>query len=147
VGISLENLSLVIPYWLITVAILGFLGGLRGPEIAIKTSPNQGIWNSVRNSLALGVVGAVLGLLIVVFNANWLGLGLIFGLIFGLVVGGGKACFQHFTLRLILWIKGFIPWNYARFLDYAAERVFLQKVGGGYIFVHRILLEHFAQME
>jgi hypothetical protein len=39
-----------------------------------------------------------------------------------------------------------IPWNYARFLDYATERLFLQKVGGGYIFVHRMLLEHFAGM-
>jgi hypothetical protein len=24
---------------------------------------------------------------------------------------------------------------------------FLQKVGGGYIFIHRMLMEHFAQME
>ncbi|MDJ0904037.1 MAG: hypothetical protein QNJ55_35140 [Xenococcus sp. MO_188.B8] len=36
-------------------------------------------------------------------------------------------------------------WNYARFLDYASDRIFLQKVGGGYIFIHRLLLEHFAQ--
>ncbi|MDJ0592593.1 MAG: hypothetical protein QNJ72_21810 [Pleurocapsa sp. MO_226.B13] len=40
-----------------------------------------------------------------------------------------------------------MPWNYARFLDYAAERIFLRKVGGGYIFIHRMLLEHFARME
>ena len=41
-----------------------------------------------------------------------------------------------------------MPWNYARFLDYAAEELnFLQKVGGGYIFVHRYLLEYFAAME
>ena len=32
------------------------------------------------------------------------------------------------------------------FLDYAARLVFLQKVGGGYIFIHRLLLEHFAAM-
>jgi ABC-type uncharacterized transport system ATPase subunit len=72
-----------------------------------------------------------------------------FGLIVGLIVGliGGKACIQHFILRLILYTNGYIPWNYARFLDYAAERIFLQKVGGGYIFIHRLLLEHFAQME
>jgi len=25
------------------------------------------------------------------------------------------------------------------------NRIFLQKVGGGYIFIHRLLLEHFAQ--
>jgi len=39
-----------------------------------------------------------------------------------------------------------MPWNYASFLDYGTERLFLQKVGGGYMFIHRMLLEHFAQM-
>jgi hypothetical protein len=35
-----------------------------------------------------------------------------------------------------------------RFLDYAAKDLnFLQKVGGGYIFIHRMLLEHFAAMD
>ena len=54
---------------------------------------------------------------------------------------------KHISLRLVLLQSGSIPWNYARFLDYAAERIFLQKVGGGYIFIHRMLMEHFAQME
>jgi len=31
-----------------------------------------------------------------------------------------------------------------RFLDYAAALIFLRKVGGGYIFVHRLVMEHFA---
>ncbi len=65
----------------------------------------------------------------------------------GLIDERGKTCIQHFTLRLILYRDGYIPWNYARFLDYASNRIFLQKVGGGYIFIHRLLLEHFAQME
>lgn len=148
VGVFLSQPKLVAPYWLISGLILGLLGGLRGPEIETKTSPNQGIWNSVRNACALGFIGAALGAMIGrFFNPSWLGLGLLFGLIFGLVFGGGKACLQHFTLRLILWVRGFIPWNYAQFLDYATERIFLQKVGGGYVFVHRTLLEHFAQME
>ncbi|NEO16045.1 MULTISPECIES: hypothetical protein [unclassified Moorena] len=43
--------------------------------------------------------------------------------------------------------NNYIRWNYARFLDYAADRIFLQKVGGGYIFIHRMLMEHFAQMK
>jgi hypothetical protein len=72
--------------------------------------------------------------------------GLIVGLIYGLIFGG-QTCIQHFTLRLILYHKGHIPWNYARFLDYATARIFLQKVGGGYIFIHRLLMEHFAEME
>ena len=66
---------------------------------------------------------------------------------FGLVFGGGKAWLQHFTLRLILYSQDCIPLNYVRFLDYATEHIFVQKVGGSYIFVHRMLLEHFAQME
>ncbi len=47
----------------------------------------------------------------------------------------------------MLWYKGYIPWNYSRFLDSASDRVFLRKVGGGYIFVHRMLLEYFATIK
>ena len=39
-----------------------------------------------------------------------------------------------------------IPWNYARFLSYAADRKLLQQTGGAYRFIHRSLLEHFAKM-
>ena len=76
--------------------------------------------------------------------------GLSFGLSFGLLAAlwyGGFDIIQHYTLRLILWYKGYTPRNYSRFLDYAAERIFLQKVGGGFIFVHRLLMEHFAAMD
>ena len=59
----------------------------------------------------------------------------------------GSACLRHFSLRWMLYRMGYIPWSYARFLNYATERLFLQKVGGGYIFIHRMLLEHFAQMK
>lgn len=38
------------------------------------------------------------------------------------------------------YLQGYTPRNYARFLDYANDRVFLQKVGGGYRFIHRLLL-------
>jgi len=71
------------------------------------------------------------------------------GVISGLSVGlpnGGIACIQHFVLRCFLWISRKTPWNYARFLDHAADRVLLRKVGGGYIFIHRLLLDHFAAM-
>ena len=60
---------------------------------------------------------------------------------------GGAAFVQHFVLRCLLWCAGCIPFNYARFLDYAAERILLRKVGGGYIFIHRLLLEYFAGVQ
>jgi len=64
----------------------------------------------------------------------------------GLSCGGG-AYVQHFVLRFLLWRSRCIPFNYTRFLDYAAERILLRKVGGGYIFMHRLLLEYFAEGE
>ena len=33
------------------------------------------------------------------------------------------------------------------FLNSCAERILLRKVGGGYIFVHRLLLEYFASLD
>jgi len=79
-------------------------------------------------------------------------IGLAVGLLAGMAGGRGPVfagfvLIQHFTLRVLLWWKGYIPWNYARFLDYATEHIFLQKVGGGYIFIHQTLMEHFAQMQ
>jgi hypothetical protein len=70
------------------------------------------------------------------------------GAILGLVAGlycGGAAYVQHFVLRFLLWCGRSVPFNYPRFLDYATERILLRKVGGGYIFVHRLLLEYFAE--
>lgn len=55
---------------------------------------------------------------------------------------------QHAIVRILLWRAGAMPWNYARFLDYAAEELnFLQKVGGGYMFLHRYLLGYFASLD
>ena len=67
------------------------------------------------------------------------------GLLVGLLIGGW-ACIQHTVLRLLLWRSGAIPWNYSQFLDFATERILLRKVGGGYIFVHRMLLDYFASL-
>jgi hypothetical protein len=47
---------------------------------------------------------------------------------------------------VILWANGYIPWNYASFLNYATNCILLQKVGGGYVFIHRSLLEHFTAL-
>jgi len=127
------------------------------------TRPNQGIWRSAWNSSLVGllfgpVVGLSIGLLIgwPVFLISPGGLLLVLlivlptGLIKGLTVGlsnGGIACIQHFVLRWLLWHTGYAPWNYSRFLDYAAERILLRKVGGGYIFIHRQLRDYFASLE
>ncbi|WP_317619520.1 hypothetical protein [Laspinema olomoucense] len=55
--------------------------------------------------------------------------------------------FRRFILRLTLWLTGQMPWNITRFLDYCTERLILQRVGDRYRFIHRLVQEHFANLE
>jgi len=71
----------------------------------------------------------------------------ILGLPIGTIVAlnsGGTSAIMHYSLRYSLVRNGLTPWNYVRFLDYCAERILLRKVGGGYAFIHRMLLDYFA---
>jgi hypothetical protein len=36
--------------------------------------------------------------------------------------------------------------NRVRHLGHATERIFLRKVGGGYILIHRLLQDYFAEL-
>ena len=103
---------------------------------------------SLVTSLSSGLIG---GLIAGLFAGPSTGLkvGLILGTIVGAFVGyfqGGSAVIQHYTLRLILWLNGDTPLNFIKFLDQCAKLIFLKKVGGGYIFIHRMLLDYFADL-
>jgi len=149
--------------WLLTTLFGGWSGGMLDERKL--TAPNQGIRRSVFYGLLFGVLswlvyGGITWL--VRFLASftpltqfilpdtWLNSWFFYGLPGALVIGqliGGWACFKHFTLRRQLRKVDAMPRNYARFLDYAAERILLRKAGGGYLFVHRLLLDHFASLE
>ena len=69
------------------------------------------------------------------------------------IIRAGKFVFErdrrdyvisHGALRMVLSLTGTMPLRLRRFLDYAVHLGFLQRAGGGYIFFHRLLLEHFA---
>ena len=133
----------------------GLIGGLmrcfRPNTRELKTVPNQGIRFSLRNAILIGGLGG-LGFGLVLewlheWTIGWSAHGVLGGLCIGLWYGGLDVI-QHYSVRFLLWRAGAMPRNYARFLDYAAEELnFLQKVGGGYIFAHRYLLEYYAAME
>jgi hypothetical protein len=55
--------------------------------------------------------------------------------------------FVLFAFAVVFWVLTFVGWKYAPFLDFAADRILLRKVGGGYIFIHRLLMEYFAELE
>jgi hypothetical protein len=61
-------------------------------------------------------------------------------------IGGAVTCEQA-VLRYLLAREGAVPWPYRPFLDHAVSCLFLRKVGDGYIFVHRELLDYFASVD
>lgn len=138
------------------------IGRLRSVRMQVRTFPNQGILQSARNVGLVGLAGALIlglvggfagtlrfGLFVGLTCAVLSGLlgGLLFSLIVGLIFWGGVPVILHFSLRAQLFQSGYAPWPLARFLDYCAARILLRKVGGGYIFIHRLLQEHFAAMD
>lgn len=153
--------------------ISGLIGGLRGNAISHKMHFNQGIRQSTRNALIAGTLFWLMGWLLFVaiqiglfalLNDRFLRISLnlqivlfflLTGAFAGLSVGligalsyGGLAVIQHYALRFgVSLTQPHLPFNLARFLDYCADRIFLQKIGGGYIFIHRLLLEYFAESE
>jgi len=153
---------------LIIGAILGIvdglanalLSGLVGNELETKVRPGQGILRSARSSVIGSITrGTVFGLTaalsiriveaisnISIGNSISIQLSIISGALWGWMTYGGLACLQHLTLRFILWRKNASPWDYIGFLNYAAERILLRRVGGGYIFIHRLPMEYFASL-
>ncbi len=119
-------------------------------------TPNQGIRSSFHNSIILGLTTGLMtgiGIGLPQIVGSGFHVGLLLGLIYGLAIGflfwvrnGGIACILHTFLRVCLWQANYAPLNYPRFLDFAVEHIFLRRVGGGYIFIHRLLLEHFAAL-
>ena len=62
------------------------------------------------------------------------------------MIYGGLAVIQHRQLRQWLVEKQLAPPDYVAFLDYAAERNLMRKVGGGYMFVHLLLQDYFKDL-
>jgi len=149
--------------------IFGVVGlivaGFRQEIRETKSIPNQGVQLSLRNAIIGGlgtatVLGLILGISLEALTTargnlayamtGGIDTALILVLFFapiGLASYGGFDVLQHYVLRLILFIQGKTARNYAHFLDYAVDCIFLQRVGGGYRFIHRLLLEHFANMD
>ena len=137
-----------------TFAALGFgyFAGLdpdllqREPESI--TAPNQGIRQSMRNAWRGTAIGAAVGALAGGVIGGWPGL-LFCAAVCSLVmamIAGAHACLQHLMLRALLWRHGCTPRDFVSFLEFAVERIFLRRVGGGYAFVHRELQEYFARL-
>jgi len=131
-----------------------YFDGFVSSPITNRLRPNDGIWLSAQTMVRFTLLQIPLG---VVVGMGMIGLGVLpqyallffvaYLFLFGtdtLFSHSGISVLQHLILRFQLEQKKLIPRNYALFLDHAAALVLLRKVGGGYIFVHRYLLEYFA---
>lgn len=143
-------------------AILGFclsfshgIVELFKSEMTSRIVPNHGIIKSFRNIPILLLLIAIINTLVLYllgslssksfYDSSSLilfGLGISpFLLVFS---PGSLPGFQHLSLRIVLCFSSKIPWNYARFLNHCTERLLLQRVGGRYRFIHRLVQERFA---
>lgn len=144
---------LVDVYWGILSLVASFislycLSGLIRQKLEKKEKSSHIFWQVFKNGVFAGLIASFplllwFGLAWSIFSGYLVGL-LVFLLYF--IPFGGFDVVKYATLRLLLQGSGSIPKNYRAFLDYAARRVFLRKVGDGYIFMHRSLQEYFASM-
>ncbi len=142
---------------------MAFTGGFVDSVLDNKIVPNQGIILSLKNSLLTFFKILVFFISIYFFlnlmssdSKDWVesGLtgvlhGLFMGLIFGLIAllnRGLSATIKHYALRLTLYLTEKTPFKFILLLDYCSKLILLKKVGGGYIFIHRMLLQYFSNL-
>ncbi len=153
--IAADNLFLVLILGVCCLLPVLLLGMTVDDEIKPTRVPNQGMHASLRTAALVASVTALMsGLIAYAWMMKMeqdtlvgITLGVVMGVLVGLVTGlagGGAAVTQHYLLRAILAASNTLPWEIRRFLDYGTERVFLRRVGGGYIFYHRLLMEYLA---
>jgi hypothetical protein len=141
--------------------IVAFFLGLRYKILDLPAAP-IGLRLRMRNALvaafsAVLVFGGFYALLMPLLFWNkppflntalaGFGGGLIAGLI-ALFAYGGIDVLRHLILRWALSRKGNFPFGLPRFLEYATNDLrLLERAGGGYMFIHRFLLEYFAALD
>jgi hypothetical protein len=153
-----------------TGLIIGVIGAFLSRGISPRRAvPNEGIRRSMRRALLVGLFALVIGVLEVYASAlppdmvskghsRWYFGGFFVSLFLTVIIymiyflpiilwAGGRASLQHLVLRLRLVRNKAAPWKYVSFLDEATDRLLLRKVGGGYVFMHRLLLDYFADLQ
>lgn len=142
----------------VTLGAMGCLFGIKKKGVEGKIQPNQGIKLTLFHSTSVALT--IMILLWVIFfwgtptdvmqGRERLFKDIFLSIFCGILVAfysGTPDVIQHYLLRLIFWIRGHTVIRLDRFLESAKDLLFLQRVGGGYIFIHRLLLEYFSELK
>ena len=144
-------------------------------NLEAKSFPNEGIHRSIHYALIICLPTSMLGIIFAKLLSNvpfmlssWLSIrwgaenlsqlelielniivwfAPVFIMILYFFGYGGGACIYHFILRIMLRYNNSAPLDYVNFLEYAVDRIFLKRVGGGYVFIHGLLMDYFATIE
>ncbi len=159
----LRGCFLVFFFVFLSWPVLGYFAGLQPGVVDLSGDADSGMRLSLRNGVvaamrAFVTVGPFYGLVYSLLSVA-AGDSPLEGLLLGLGFAADLACIallayghldavRHFTLRWSLARAGYLPYRMRRFLDYAARDLHILEVtGGGYMFIHRYLLEYFATLE
>lgn len=140
------GLTVGLVFVLFIVLLYGLLVGLMSnpPSEIDASSPGGGIYRPLKNGLFVGLVSGLLIGLVVEPDVGLIA-GSVSGLVSGLVIGLGSV-FQHLTVRFWLARADCLPWQVIAFLNDSCERALLKRVGGTYRFIHRLILDYFADL-
>jgi hypothetical protein len=138
------------PFAVIALALgllSALLTGFKAKHAPLPARFNEGIRLSLRNALiasaTAGTVMAALKALIPIPDYLRPAFSTPYAAVLAGCLFGALDVLQHLVLRLLLWISGQAPVRYESCLEEGVRLAFLRRVGGGYLFVHRLLLEHF----
>ena len=151
IGGLIQGLKFGLIYWI----LLGLYQGMKQEHLEDQNRQqfNQGIRRSLRNGLLIGLISALL------ISAIWMlsdelsyelsygPLVLIAGIVVMWMLSGGPTILRHYLNRWLLARSHRFPWRAQAFLDDVTARILLQRVGGGYRFIHRRLLDYFADLD
>jgi len=164
VGLAFKQAS-DMAFGLILTSVFGLSAGLSTGLIKLAERKKKGylfmwrefmLWLSIILGTVLLGTGLFAGLLAELFTRlppqriaeplAWL----LAGSVLGLAVGPANELLtvtRHYALRFWLWRTHLFPWKAVSFLEDATARILLRRVGGGFSFTHRLLLEYFAELE
>jgi hypothetical protein len=119
-----------------------------------RESPDQGGWNSIFRAFHSIIIGtATGGILWLIDNQIKISMVKVMAILIsfvGIYTGvdiGLYALISHYSLRLVLSASRYLPWRLEKFLKYSSDLILLRQVGGGFEFIHPMLLDYFANLK
>lgn len=128
-------------------------------KIPTRSMPNQGIYKSVQMALIIFFIDTGINWLsfkilfnlqavlswyvLAVFSVRAIVSSVLISILFPL---GGFTVACHYMLRFLLAAKRRLPFRLVPIFNFCIDRAFMRQVGGGYIFIHRLLMEYFAAL-